>query len=224
MRTEPRQRLDGMRSLKRELARTSNVMFGSRRSLGCCGSRQSYGCNMVQTTITEALAELKTIDKRIEKKREFILSYLLRQEIFKDPLEKEGGSVSAIRRELQSIHDLEERRIGIRRAIQLANQTTMVTVGKQTRSIADWLVWRREVAPRQTQFLASIRMKIEQSRQEAVRRGAGLASNTETARPSDVIVNINEQDRAREIEAMEEALGQLDGLLSLKNATIIIEV
>src|SRR5277367_6394116 len=102
---------------------------------------------MPPVTITEALAELKTIDKRIQKKREFVLGYLLRQEMFKDPLERDGGSVSAIKREMQSIRDLEERKIGIRRAIQQANERTNVTVGKQTRSIADWLVWKREVAP-----------------------------------------------------------------------------
>src|SRR5438105_988378 len=118
---------------------------------------------MPPITITEALAELKTIDKRIEKKREFVLGYLLRQEMFKDPLEKDGGSVSAIRREMQAIHDLEERKISIRRAIQQANERNTVTVAKQTRAIADWLVWRREVAPIQQQFLANIRGKIEQA-------------------------------------------------------------
>src|SRR3954451_8770915 len=118
---------------------------------------------MAQITITEALAELKTIDKRIEKKREFVLTYLLRQEMFKDPLEKDGGSVSAIKRETQAIHDLEERKIVIRRAIQQANERNSIAVGKQARSIADWLVWRREVAPIQQQFLANIRVKIEQA-------------------------------------------------------------
>jgi len=31
-------------------------------------------------TITEALAELKTIDKRLEKKQEFVVMYSIRQE------------------------------------------------------------------------------------------------------------------------------------------------
>src|SRR5262245_45220365 len=170
---------------------------------------------MAQITITEALAEVKTIDKRIEKKREFVLDYLLRQEMFKDPLEKEGGSVSAIKRELQAIRDLEERKILIRRSIQQANERNTVTVGKQTRSIADWLVWKREVAPVQQKYLASIRTKIEQARQEAVRRGAALSPSAEAAKPNDVIVNINEQELARQIEDLEEVLGKLDGQLSL---------
>jgi hypothetical protein len=179
---------------------------------------------MAQITITEALAELKTIDKRIEKKREFVLSYLLRQEMFKDPLEKDGGSAAAIRRELQSIHDLEERKIAIRRAINAANEAASITTGGQTRTIADWLVWRREVAPKLSQFLASLRSRIEQARQEAARKGASLTTSAETARPNDVVVNINEQELARQIETLEEALGHLDGQLSLKNATLMIEV
>jgi hypothetical protein len=179
---------------------------------------------MAQITITEALAELKTIDKRIAKKREFVLTYLLRQEMFKDPLEKDGGSVSAIKRETQSIHDLEERKIVIRRAIQQANERNTVTVNKQARSIADWLVWRREVAPVYQQFLANLRSKIEQARVEAARRGAGVSGSAEAAKPTDVIVNVNEQELAREIEALEDILGTLDGQLSLKNATLLIEV
>src|SRR3954447_22513178 len=136
---------------------------------------------MPPITITEALAELKTIDKRIEKKREFVLSYLLRQEMLKDPLEKDGGSVSAIKRELQAIHDLEERKVLIRRRVQAANERNTVTVGKQSRTIADWLVWRRDGAPIQQQFLASLRNKIEQARAEAARRGAGLSATAESA-------------------------------------------
>jgi hypothetical protein len=179
---------------------------------------------MAQITITEALAELKTIDKRIAKKREFVLSYLLRQEMFKDPLERDGGSVSAIKRESQAIRDLEERKIVIRRAVQQANERNSVTVGRQTRTIADWLVWRREVAPVQQQFLAGIRGKIEQARQEATRKGGGLTSSAELAKPNDVIVNVNEQELARDIEQLEEVLGALDGQLSLKNATLTIDV
>lgn len=59
---------------------------------------------MAQTTITEALAEIPTIEKRIEKKSEFILNYLYRQSAVRDPHEKDGGSSTLIHRELQAIH------------------------------------------------------------------------------------------------------------------------
>jgi hypothetical protein len=176
-------------------------------------------------TITEALAEIKTIEKRVAKMREFVLTYLLRQEQFKDPLEREGGSVSAVRRELQAVQDLEERKVELRRAIQLVNSRSPLTVGGRTRSVADWLAWRREVAPQWQSFLVQVRQRIELARQEAARRGANLSPGHDApGRPGDVVVNVSEQELAREIENLEETLGQLDGQLSLKNATLLIEV
>ncbi len=56
---------------------------------------------MTKITITEALAEGTTIEKRIAKKRQFVRDYLFRQEQLRDPLD--GGSNIAISRELQSI-------------------------------------------------------------------------------------------------------------------------
>jgi hypothetical protein len=40
----------------------------------------------------------------------------------------------------------------------------------------------------------------------------------------DIVVNVDEQKLAEDSERMEEVLGTLDGLLSLKNATVTIEV
>lgn len=180
---------------------------------------------MVSMTITEGLAEIKTIGKRLEKKRQFVSSYLFRQEMVKDPLEKEGGSVTAIKRERQGIADLESRIVGIRRAIQKANTETTITVGTMAMSIADWLVWRREVAPGYRQFLADLRARISQVRAEGQKKGIGMVTAGESAqKPDDVVVNVSEQELASEIEGVEEILGALDGQLSLKNATVTIDV
>ncbi len=178
-------------------------------------------------TVTEALAEIKTIDKRVQKKREFIVAYLLRPDALKDPLQSDGGSVSAILRERQSIADLLERKISIRRAIQVANSVHTITIGEDTRTLADWLVWRRDVAPIQQQMLNELRMKIEGARQESQRRGNQLynaAAITDSVKPTDIIVNLSEQNLARQAEALEEALSTLDGQLSLKNATMTLDV
>lgn len=175
-------------------------------------------------TITEALAELKTIDKRIEKKRAFINQYAFRQEGLKDPLEKEGGSPKLITQEKQSIGDLLTRKIAIRRAIQNVNAETQVNILGATRSIADWLVWRRDVAPTERAFHGELRARLEAERNQARRNGATVVQNGEAQKPSDVVVNFSEQELAKEIEALEETLGVLDGQLSLKNATLFIEV
>lgn len=178
---------------------------------------------MAQISITEALAELKTIDKRIEKKGKFILAYVYRQEMLKDPHEKDGGSAEVIKREQQAIHDLLERKVTIRRAIQEANSTNFVTIGDEKRTIADWLVWRREVAPLQEVILNQLSGRIDTARQEAQRKGVSLVNN-EAQKPTDIIVNVNEKELARQIEHLAEILGALDGQLSLKNATLLVDV
>ena len=132
---------------------------------------------MAQTTITEALAEIPTIEKRIEKKSEFILNYLYRQSAVRDPHEKDGGSSTLIHRELQAIHDLQERIIKIRSAIQKANAENTITILKETKSIVDWLTWRREVAPEQQSFLKEMTSKINAMRQQAIRQGVGVTDN-----------------------------------------------
>lgn len=173
-------------------------------------------------TITESLAELKTIDKRIESKKVFVFSHLFRQEMVKDPLEKDGGSLEMIRRERQGIHDLLERKVTLRRAITSANQTTTITIGVTTRSIHDWLVWRREASPTAEKFLKEMRTNIDSVRQEFQKKGFQVSADA--CKPGDVIVNLNEADLAKQLEELTETLGKLDGLLSLKNATITVEV
>lgn len=170
-------------------------------------------------TITEALAEIKTIDKRIAAKRDYVTVYLARQEGIKDPLAKEGGSAKVIERELQAIHDLGERKVELRRAINAANVTTTITIGA-TRSIADWITWRRDVVPEYGKSLEHMRNRIKTAREAAMRAGQTVvAKEADAARPQDVVVNLDEAWLAREIEDLTDTLGQLDGQLSLKNAT-----
>jgi hypothetical protein len=179
----------------------------------------------VPQTITEALAELKTIGKRIQKKREFIVQHIGRFEMNKDPLEKDGGSVAGVQREIQAATDLHERMVSIRRAIQQANTDNQITVEGETRSIADWLVWRREVAPEIKAFQSALRNGIGNIRSEAKKRDSRVVESSADARDAkDVIIHISESKLAEDIEHLELVLGTLDGQLSLKNATIVIDV
>lgn len=178
---------------------------------------------MKTTTITEALAELKTIAKRIETKRQFIATYLLRQEALKDPLEKEGGSVQAIARETQAIADLQENILAIRRGIARANGTTTITVEGVTRSIADWLVWKREIAPTEGAFLSGVAGAIKTRRDELQKKGVTMVAVGAAQGPNDVIVHLDERALSDRVEKHQQVLGTLDGQLSLKNATITIE-
>lgn len=178
-------------------------------------------------TITEALAEIKTTGKRITKKREAISGYIARQDNLKDPLAADGGSVEFIKRERQAIRDLEGRIVELRAKIAAANARTTVTVEGETRSVADWLTWRREVAPGTQQFLSGLRGGLDNLRKQVAQKGLGVLNatatvNTAEVKPTDVWVNISEKELADEIERLETVLGTLDGQLSLTNATTAI--
>ena len=96
--------------------------------------------------ITEALAEIKTIAARTIKKREAIMRYFSRDSRFRDPLEADGGSKEFVKRERQAIKDLEERLVKIRSAIQAINLRTSLAVNGTTRTVSEWLNWRREIS------------------------------------------------------------------------------
>jgi hypothetical protein len=178
---------------------------------------------MEPITITEALAEIKTIGKRLEKKREFYANNLARQDGVKDPLEKDGGAIEVLKREAQAIIDLEVRLLGLRLAISAANDATMVNVNGQSMSISAWLTWRRDIAPKQKEFLTKLQGAMKAVRDRARTQGINVMPLGGTAGTlTDIVVNISETDLASDIERMETTLGALDGKLSLMNATTVI--
>lgn len=176
----------------------------------------------MNTTITEGLAEIKTISKRLEKKRLFIIDNLFLQGNLRDPLEKQGGSETAIKEARQSIDDLEKRIIRIRSAINQANTQNTITVNGESKTIAEWIIWRREIAPHSRSFLNNLNQNIQSVRQQAAQKG--MTVTHEADNPTEVTIFLDEKALAAEIEGLEAILGELDGQLSLKNATILIEI
>lgn len=168
-------------------------------------------------TITEGLADIKTITSRLTKKQEFVGQYAVRNEKLVDPLLKGGGSTAAIAAEMQAIADLESRLVNIRTGIHLVNLRTNLTVHGKTLTIMEWLTWRKEVAPARVRFLNNLRRGIDTFRTKNVVMKEGAVEQATT-------VNLDEGALAREQENIEHILGDLDGQLSLLNATTLIEV
>lgn len=175
-------------------------------------------------TITEALQEVKTIDARIAKKKEFVFNFLFRQNTQRDPHEKDGGSAILIASERQAINDLLERKISIRTAINIANSENSITVGGKSRTISEWLVWKRDVAPTLKTVLNETAARLQGMRQDVQRKGLNVTQSAPSEVTTDVIVNVNENELSKQIENLEETISTLDGQFSLKNATIKIEV
>lgn len=172
-------------------------------------------------TITEALADLKTLSKRIEKKREGLAPYIMRRAIVVDPLQEQGGSKEHVKRELQSITDMELRMVAIRTAIQQVNLTTGITVDGETKTIAAWLTWRKEIAQPRLTFIGGLRQLIVKARTDYQKKGGTVADEVKVE-AENVFVNLDELELVKESDHMTEVLGTLDGQLSLKNATTIV--
>jgi hypothetical protein len=182
-------------------------------------------------TITEALAEIKTTGKRLEKKRQAVLSNIGRDSRLKDPLE--GGSIEYVKRERQAIEDLEKRIVTIRTAIQKKNLETKTKVGDIEMTVQEWLNFRREISSNRQLFLGSINQAIKQIRERAQREGgkvsfaaAAAQANISTGdkQPVEILIHLDEKTLLDEQEKLEKVLGDLDGKLSLLNATTVIEV
>lgn len=176
---------------------------------------------MPTLTTAEALAEFDRIDRRLARKRQLIEAYLFRDAALRDTLAPEGGTPAVLAAELAAIAALQERKLVLRRAIQAANERAGVTLRGVTRSLADWLVWRREVAGDRSAFLTRLRNRIRQARQEAV-RAANQAGATAVKR--DVIVHLDEKALMEQAEALEETAGDLEGQVTLRNTTGTVDV
>jgi hypothetical protein len=175
-------------------------------------------------TITEALAELKLIDAKVAKKQEFIREFVTRRGNLVDPLHPSGGSAKVVREQEQALMDLLGRRVAIRLAIQKANMATSLTIGDQSRSIAEWLVWRREVAPMEKAYYDNLRAVILQRRREAQANHGNVVGADQSPSAFDVVVNLDERKMFEKAERLDTTLAALDGQLSLKNATVTIDI
>lgn len=177
---------------------------------------------METMTITEALAEVKLTEKKIEKKKDNIAKNLFRFEHTPDPYSKDGGSQDVMKRELQAIQDLEIRLINIRGAIAQANITTKLTIGEVTRSLYDWITWKREIAEKRiktfNEFGSAIKRKIdaEAANPTVLKDGEGKLQFAK------LVLNLDYAELQSRFEKEGSLQETLDGKLSLKNATTTI--
>lgn len=177
-----------------------------------------------QMTVTEALAEIKTLQNRREKKRQFKLQYLTRQDFQVDPLAKVGGAQTHLNEIQQSINDLEARQIKLRRAISVVNLANSLTIEGETRLVQDWLTWKRDISHEQRNFLNQQTSEIHRRREEAQRKGKQLTQEENNEPRGDVLVHIDVKKLAEDQDRLEKVLGTLDGRLSVFNATTQVTV
>lgn len=177
----------------------------------------------MEITITEALAELKTIAARIKKNRDAIVRYSFRPGDRKDPLEKEGGSEKFVAEKRQAISDLQKRFVDIRTAIMSVNLVTKLTLHDQTMSLQEWLTWRRDISVGEMQFLTAMTTTLDQHRRQVPAQTYRRPEEPAAETPQ-LVVAFSEKTLAEETEKLQQLIGDLDGKLALMNATVKIDL
>ncbi len=197
------------------------------RSLRKC-ERKENEMTKIKVSITEALAEAnngKLIDKKIASETQFVQQFIFRQEAVLDRLTKDGGEEKVVSAKMQSINDLFERKISILSSIKRANAENAITIHGTSRTIEEWLIIKQYVANPRMQYIRSLIQKIDEARNLAQRNGGQITDSKSAAQFSaNVIVNVDETKLRDELTKLQETMDILDGQLSLKNATIKIEV
>lgn len=176
-------------------------------------------------TITEALAEIRTLEKRVAKKREEIQQYLYRQHGIRDEMEDHGGSAAYIEKLEQSIADLLSEHTWIRTEIQRMNLLTVLEIEGIEHTVAQWLVWKREISEGERTHVATITQMMASMRERARRDGvAAVSRETDAEDRKDYILHIDPAAHAERADQLEKVLGLLDGKLTLVNSTTTIDI
>lgn len=181
---------------------------------------------MTKMTITEALAEIKLINSKLDKKRARVLENLIRYEHETDPFAHEGGSSVYCNAEVQSIEALEENIAKIRSAIMSANLSNSAEVMGKTRTLYEWLVWKRDLVEKQKYFYLNVYTKSKE-RIEYLHKNPHTVGKPEagvTPELAKIKPSLQHADFSKKHEEVCDVLSKLDGVLSLKNATIVIDV
>lgn len=179
---------------------------------------------MEKITITEALSEINLIKKKIEGKKTEILNNLAKVAHVPDPYANQGGGFAANKAQLQSIKDLNSRLTRIRGAISGANIANTISIMGETKTINDWLTWKREISVIDSKFLMDLCTKSKANMDHWAKQPQVYKDDSGTTHLVKYESNIDYVEVLKESERTSEIFEKLDGQLSLKNATIVIEI
>lgn len=172
-------------------------------------------------TITEALAEIKLITKKLESKGKFVTTNLTR---YKHVPDKIGDSEKKLNEEMQSINDLYKRMVKIRNVISKANLANTIKIADEEMPITDWLSWKREVAQGQKILYLNIQSTLKREIDKVEMSPQGYKDADGNNKFFELVCNLSYPEYVTKTQEVQEKLDKLDGLLSLKNATIVVEV
>lgn len=175
--------------------------------------------------ITEAMSEVKLCVKKIQSNRDFVLRNLRREEWRKDPFEKDGTTQEAqVQQALQAIMDLERRIVALKNGINKTNLTQMIELEGRTMSVAEWIIWKREVLPLRKQMLSVFANQIANTAVEGMSPARRFVGQTEQGPQTNWYINVSDKWLLAELQMLETIEQRLDARLSMMNANVEVEL
>lgn len=175
--------------------------------------------------ISEAMAEIKLAVKKISTSLDFVMRNLKREDYRKDPFEKEGSTQEAeVQAAIQSMRDNQLRIVSLKSAINQSNMTTTLTVEGVTQTVAEWLIWRRDVLPISKKILLALANGLADVTHSTPSPRRAYTTPTPIEPIPNWVVNVSDRTVLNELQKLETIEERLDGALSVLNATTEIVV
>lgn len=164
--------------------------------------------------IIEALKNLKTIQKRIEKNCEQIKQYCGYVNSETPAFETEEKQRMEVNSLIQSNLDLEVEYLRLKKAVEQTNLAVIVAIGSRNYTITELISIRRVVGKFRLNTYNSLSPVQAMSRLQQVYNKPGWDSTN----PPKIVLVFKEEDKNRNIKDWEEFLSSIDGKLEVVNA------
>lgn len=165
--------------------------------------------------LIEALKNLKTIEKRIEKNCQQIGEYAAYVSVEQPAFETEERQRQEVASLVQGNLDLTKEYLRLKTAIEFTNLNTKVTIGQQENSISELITIRRTSGKFTTMTLNSLQpARAMQKLQQVYQRQNGV----NPMEPAKVIPLYNEADKNKALREWDEFFSAIDGKLEVVNA------
>lgn len=163
--------------------------------------------------IIEALKNLKTIQKRIEKNCAEITNYCAYLSNETPAFETEEKQLAEVASRIQANMDLESEYLRLKKAIETTNLNVKVVIGAFTYTITELISIKRVIGKYHTMTYAAL-----DSRQASARLNVVYQRGIDPANPPKIISLYKEEDKNKNLREWEDFLSQIDGKLEVLNA------
>lgn len=163
---------------------------------------------MPALSITRALAEIALQKEQIVREINFVKEHVSLPANRIDPLANDGGSQKVLQSKMQSIRDKADYVGRLRRAIAHSNAETTVEVDYITKTVEEWLIWKRDIYPLLLQATSSVSTTLTRSQLS-----------------KEEVINFLSPDEAFEnLRELQNIYNRLDAALSESNAVTKVNV